>query len=113
MLFDVPDILSSAGSVFVKVDNIFTQGQIQTLVDNDRIVSNAGARIDILNQTPISMSVNDTIIEDNRRIEAIGGGLVVFTPGNVYVNGGPMMKAPRTSPSRKMLYCLKNTIWVD
>jgi hypothetical protein len=45
------------------------------------------ARIDILNRTPISMSVNDAIIEDNRRIEAIGGGLVVFTPGNVYVNG--------------------------
>ena len=60
---------------------------LEALVDAGRIVPNAGARIDILNRTPISMSVQDAIIEDNRRIEAIGGGLVVFTPGNVYLNG--------------------------
>ena len=93
VLFDVPDILSSAGSVFVNVDNASTQGQIQTLVDSGRVVSNAGARIDVLNRTPISMSVNDAIIEDNRRIEAIGGSLVVFTPGNVYVNGNDLTGA--------------------
>ena len=68
-------------------DNVLTQGQIQAHVDAGRIISNAGAEINILNRTPLSMTVNDTIIEDNRRIEAIGGGLVVFTPGNIYVNG--------------------------
>jgi hypothetical protein len=97
VLFDVPDILSSAGSVFVKVDNSTAQGEIQILVDDGRIVPNAGARIDIQNQTPISMAVNDTIIEDNRRIEAIGGGLVVFTPGNVYVNGVDLTDVDDTS----------------
>ncbi len=87
IIFDLPDIISSAGSVFINVDNGLTEAQIQADVDAGRIVSNAGARIDIQNKTPLSMAVNDAIIEDNRRIEAIGGGLVVFTPGNVYVNG--------------------------
>ena len=87
VLFDVPDIVSSAGSVYINVDNGAVQADIEARVADGDIVSNAGARIDILNRTPISMSVNDAIIEDNRRIEAIGGGLVVFTPGNVYVNG--------------------------
>jgi hypothetical protein len=91
ILFDLPDILSSAGSIYVNVDNnALVQGRIQNLVNAGRIVPNAGARIDIQNRTPISMSVNDAIIEDNRRIEAIGGSLVVFTPGNVYVNGADL-----------------------
>src|SRR6185503_10586120 len=84
-----PDIVSSAGSVYVKVDNNdqVVEDEIRALVTAGRIVPNAGARIDIQNRTPISMSVNDAIIEDNRRIEAIGGSLVVFTPGNAYFNG--------------------------
>src|SRR6185503_16565552 len=88
VLIDLPKIISSAGSIFVKVDhNGLVEQEIQARVDAGTIVPNAGARIDILNRTPISMSVQDTIIEDNRRIESIGGSLVVFTPGNVYVNG--------------------------
>ena len=89
VLIDLPDIVSSAGSVFINVDGMLEADSLalDALVDAGRIVPNAGARIDILNRTPISMSVQDAIIEDNRRIEAIGGGLVVFTPGNVYLNG--------------------------
>ncbi|HSC16943.1 MAG TPA: hypothetical protein VLI71_17570, partial [Gammaproteobacteria bacterium] len=93
VLFDLPDILSSAGSIYVNVDNDddgTIEGEIHDLVQAARIVPNAGARIDIQNRTPISMSVNDAIIEDNRRIEAVGGSLVVFTPGNVYFNGGDL-----------------------
>ena len=60
---------------------------LRDAIAGGRIVSNAGARIDILNRTPLSMSINDAIIEDNRRIESVGGGLLVFTPGNVYFNG--------------------------
>src|SRR6185436_18645408 len=90
ILFDLPDIVSSAGSVYIKADvenELPLQTRIEHLVEIGQIVPNAGARIDIQNRTPISMSVNDAIIEDNRRIEAVGGSLVVFTPGNVYLNG--------------------------
>ncbi len=87
VIFDLPDIISSAGSVYVNTSDGTAQGMIQARVDAGTVVPNAGARIDILNRTPISMTVNDAIIQDNRRIEAIGGGLVVFTPGNVYFNG--------------------------
>ena len=54
VLIDLPDIVSSAGSVFINVDGMLQADSqaLEALVDAGRIVPNAGARIDILNRTP-------------------------------------------------------------
>jgi predicted MFS family arabinose efflux permease len=47
VLFDLPDIVSSAGSIFVNVDNDSSQSAIQSLVDSGRVVSNSPLTISI------------------------------------------------------------------
>ena len=47
----------------------------------------AGAKIDILNQTPLSMEINDVLIRDTKTLKVIDGTPTVLQPGHVYVNG--------------------------
>ena len=42
-------------------------------IRTNQLIARAGAQIDILNKTPFSMSVDDTIIRDNKRVEIIDG----------------------------------------
>ncbi|UUZ48833.1 hypothetical protein LP420_40295 [Massilia sp. B-10] len=48
------------------------------------------AKIDILNNTPFTMSVNDAIIKDSKVITQVNGQYKVLNPGNVYFNNAAL-----------------------
>ncbi|MGC9329086.1 MAG: hypothetical protein ACP5I1_15745, partial [Candidatus Hinthialibacter sp.] len=85
MLFvELPDIYASPGSIFIGADD-GSQSIFEAMV-GDQLNARGDAGIDIFNQTPLALAVNDAIVKDNRRIAVAGDELVVLTPGNVYFN---------------------------
>ncbi|MBW1683419.1 MAG: hypothetical protein JRJ83_18775, partial [Deltaproteobacteria bacterium] len=55
------------------------------LVGN-QLVARAGARINVFNETPFFLTVNDAIIRDTKRVAVVNEQYTVLTPGNVYFN---------------------------
>jgi len=47
-------------------------------------VPHAGAKIQILNNTPFTMQVDDAVIKDTKRVIVKDGVYTVLNPGNVY-----------------------------
>jgi Ca2+-binding RTX toxin-like protein len=92
LFLTLPNVYAAPGSVFLERDGLSNLEYIgaktvyQDLVNQDVIVARPGAKIDIFNQTPFSMTVNDAIIKDTKRVEIIDGTYTVFEPGNVYFN---------------------------
>jgi len=79
LYLEMPDVYASPGSVFVTADlKQFTEGV--------NVKARAGANITIDNATPFTMSVNDAIIKDTRRVAIVNGAYTTLTPGNVYFN---------------------------
>ncbi len=48
--------------------------------------ANAGAKIDVRNSSPLTMSMNGASVLDARRVVTINGQYMTLQPGNVYVN---------------------------
>jgi Ca2+-binding RTX toxin-like protein len=92
MLFvEMPDMYASPGSIFIEAD----EGAAGTYTPQvgTQLVARADAKIDIFNETPLTMSINDAIIKDNRRVTVVDDELVVLTPGNVYFNNASLTDA--------------------
>ncbi|KPJ80692.1 MAG: hypothetical protein AMJ58_07790, partial [Gammaproteobacteria bacterium SG8_30] len=82
---DMPDVYAAPGSVFIDVSGV-SPSTFEPLVTGGQIVARAGAEIELVNNSPFAMSVNDAVIRDNARVTVSNGEFVVFQPGNVYVN---------------------------
>jgi len=85
LFIEMPDVYASPGSIFIEADP-GSQALIQGAIDGGSLTARANAAIDIVNQTPFTMNVNDTIVEDTRKITVVGDELVVLAPGNVFFN---------------------------
>jgi Ca2+-binding RTX toxin-like protein len=84
LFIELPDIYAAPGSIFIKADATLRDTFVP-LVDN-QLVARVGAKINVFNETPFSMTVNDTVIRDTRRVTVVDGEYTVLTPGNVYFN---------------------------
>ncbi|MBD2198648.1 MULTISPECIES: DUF4347 domain-containing protein [Calothrix] len=81
---NLPNIYAAPGGIFIEADSM-TASNFTSLVGST-LKAKAGAEIDILNQSPFAINVNDTIIRDNKRVTVVDGKYTVLQPGNVYVN---------------------------
>ncbi|MCP4707532.1 MAG: hypothetical protein GY869_02815, partial [Planctomycetes bacterium] len=96
MLFvELPEIYASPGSIFIEADGV-AASTFLPMVDH-QLVARAGAEIDIFNNSPFTMSVNDTIVRDNRRVAIHNGEHIVLEPGNIYVNYSPLTSVDESS----------------
>ncbi|MBX2867971.1 MAG: hypothetical protein KTR18_04825 [Acidiferrobacterales bacterium] len=104
LFIEVPNVFAAPGSVILQQDasrgtyinpannnnetvNLAVARAInQVLVDTNRIVAHAGAQIDIFNQSPFMLVVNDAIIENAVTQQVVDGVFTIFEPGNVYFN---------------------------
>ncbi|MFN7333087.1 MAG: right-handed parallel beta-helix repeat-containing protein, partial [bacterium] len=88
---DVPSVISAPGSIFIEASNGTTGTPYATLVNNKVLDPRAGAKINIVNRSPLTMTINGAKINDNRRVTtAADGTLLTLEPGNVYVNRSPL-----------------------
>ena len=83
LFIEIPDIVASPGSIFIESD---LPNSIYTPFIGDELIARAGAKIDIQNETPFALTVNDAIIQDNRRVAVAGDELVILKPGHIYNN---------------------------
>jgi len=84
LFVELPDIYAAPGSIFINADAAY-QSTFVPLVDN-QLVAKAGAKISVFNETPLSMTVSDTVIRDTKRVTVVDGDYTVLSPGNVYFN---------------------------
>ena len=59
---------------------------IRTSTSAANVLARSGAKIDILNNTPFTMNVNDAVIQDTKTVAIVNGQYTVLQPGNVYFN---------------------------
>ncbi len=85
LFVDLPDMHAAPGSIFVEADAGYRE-DVESHVNEGRLVARAGARINVFNETPFSMTVGDTMIRDTRRATVVDGEYTVLTPGDVYFN---------------------------
>ncbi|MHC4066811.1 MAG: hypothetical protein ACYSUI_20230, partial [Planctomycetota bacterium] len=101
LFLNLPSTYAAPGSIFIEADRIApqdAQALYQPMVNSDRLIARAGSKIDVFNQTPFTLTVNDAIIRDNKRVEIIDGVYTVFEPGNVYVNNVKLTDAGDEAP---------------
>ena len=85
LFVQLPDIYAAPGSIFIEADATH-QAAIAALA-NTRLTAHTGANIQVVNETPFSLVVNDAVIRDNRRVKVTDAGVyTVMTPGAVYFN---------------------------
>jgi len=84
LFVNLPDIYAAPGSVFITADEASRDAYVP-LVGN-QLVARAGARINVFNETPFFLTVNDAIIRDTKRVAVVNEQYTVLTPGNVYFN---------------------------
>ncbi len=86
LFIDIPNIYASPGSVFIESNQ---DSSVFSSLVGTQLIARAGAQIDVVNETPFAMIVNDVIVRDNKRVKIDDqGNYTVFAPGNVYVNDG-------------------------
>ena len=66
------------------------------------------AKIDILNQTPLSMEINDVLIRDTKTLKVIDGTPTALQPGHVYVNGERRSTEDVTSDTQKNIQIIQD-----
>ena len=88
LFLEMPDMYASPGSIFIEADPVAPSTYSSKV--GTQLVARADAKIDIFNETPLTMSVNDAIVKDNRRVTVVDDELVVLTPGNVYFNNASL-----------------------
>ena len=98
VLVSMPNILAAPGSIFIDVDGIsdeaitgdcecsYKDNSYLDLKNTGRLNARAGAGVEILNQTPFMLEVNEVLIADSKKIVITDGQYNVLTPGNLYVN---------------------------
>jgi hypothetical protein len=84
LIVHLPDIYVAPGSIFIEADED-GQADLLPLLGN-QVRAGTGARIFVFNETPFSLTVNDAIIRDTRRVTVVDGEYTVLRPGLVYFN---------------------------
>ena len=105
----IPNIYAAPGSVFVEADSSSLAG-LDAAVAEGRVTARAGAKIDILNNTPFTMTVNDAIIKDSKVITTVNGQYTVLNPGNVYFNNGARGTVVGPNASDKEISIVQNKL---
>jgi hypothetical protein len=101
MLFlEMPDIYAAPGSIFIDADGV--DPNAFAFLVNHQLIARAGAEINILNETPFTLAVNDTTVRDNIRVTISDGELIVLKPGNVYVNNRPLTDVDESSTAKEI-----------
>ena len=91
LLLEIPNIYAVPGSIFIEAKDTDV-AEINALVGT-QLVAAAGAEIQLINQSPFAMRIDELALADNRRIDLIDGELVTFQPGNVYLNKNQLTSA--------------------
>jgi len=90
LFVEIPNVYATPGSVFIDGNSVRdgtgAPTTVNALITAGAILPHAGAKIEILNQTPFTMQVNDAVIKDTKRVTVVDGQYTVLQPGNVYYN---------------------------
>ena len=109
IFLELPEIEASPGSVFIESPNS-SSSEFENLV-GAQIQAGAGARINIVNELPFSMIVDDTFIRDNERVIVdANGDLQFLSPGNVYLNNSAILPPGVTAQDIEALNLENKTI---
>lgn len=100
LFLELPDIYAAPGSIFIEADTN-TSNTFTSLVGN-RLIARAGAEINVLNQSPFTLKVNDAVIRDNKRVTVKDGVYTVLEPGNVYFNSTLVGNASSNTGDKKI-----------
>jgi hypothetical protein len=90
LFVELPDIYANPGSIFIQGDTVNGSSSNATLLAlqaGGTLSARAGAQIEILNESPFTMVVNDAVIRDTKRVALVDGDYKVLQPGNVYFIG--------------------------
>ncbi|MBW6493254.1 MAG: hypothetical protein K0B16_01635 [Burkholderiaceae bacterium] len=80
----MPDMYAAPGSVFIEADSVPPTMVYSGTTAN--VLARAGAKIEVVNNTPFTMTVNDAVIRDTKVVTMLNGQYTVLNPGNVYFN---------------------------
>jgi len=107
MLFvDLPSVYAAPGSIFIDTD---VSSSVFVPLIGTQLVARPGAEINIFNESPFHLTVNDAIVRDNKRVTSVDGQMVVLEPGNVYVNNASLTGiGPSAAP--KEIHILQETL---
>jgi Ca2+-binding RTX toxin-like protein len=91
LFIELPNVYAAPGSVFIDGNTVINAGTgtpttLGALMSGGTVVARAGAEIEVLNNSPFTMSVNDAVIRDTKRVTVVNGQYTVLEPGNVYFN---------------------------
>ncbi|MBF0463169.1 MAG: PPC domain-containing protein, partial [Magnetococcales bacterium] len=89
LFLQLPTITASGGGVFIKA-TIDPGLSIGKALESGRIKAHGSALINITNNTPFGLIVNDVAILDSSRQDIVDGKLTSLEPGTVYWNGKPL-----------------------
>ena len=85
---NLPKINASPGSIFIEADEEH-KAAVQGQKDTQLFASNE-AKIQVVNNTPFALRVDELKITDNKRVVSINGRTVTQKPGNIYFNNTPV-----------------------
>lgn len=84
LLLKLPKLSASPGSVFIDSPNQ-PSADFGSLLGG-ALMAHSGATIDVNNQSPFTLVVDDLNLDDNVRLFLVDGELQAFKPGNIYHN---------------------------
>ncbi len=96
LILDLPNITAAPGSIFIEAKSPSSAtfaGKVGT-----QLIARPGARVNVLNESPFAMNVNDVLVRDNRKVTHDQfGNYLVLEGGNVYVNNGQLTNVTDTT----------------
>ncbi|MFV2066406.1 MAG: hypothetical protein ACC645_05460, partial [Pirellulales bacterium] len=95
LFVELPRITAAPGSIFIEAKGAWPATYMPKI--GTQLIARPGAEIDIVNESPFTMDVNDVLVRDNRRVTTVGGQYTVLEPGNVYLNNGQLTGVSDTS----------------
>ncbi|MGI9210888.1 MAG: hypothetical protein ACR2HF_00260, partial [Methylococcaceae bacterium] len=81
----LPTLNASAGGIYIQTGDP-SKAAVQSLFDSGRLVAHGSASINIVNNTPFAMEINDVGILSSGRVDVLDGEQVTMPAGTSYFN---------------------------
>ena len=93
MLFlRLPTVQASGGGIYVQADGV-SGDSLALAYGSGRALAHGQARINIVNNTPFSLEINDVGVLPSGRVDKLDGQLVSLAAGSVYFGNRPITQA--------------------
>ncbi|MCA9135478.1 MAG: right-handed parallel beta-helix repeat-containing protein, partial [Planctomycetales bacterium] len=96
LILDMPEITAAPGSIFIEAkppSALALPSKVGT-----QLIAYPGAKVNVINNSPFAMDVDDILVRDNQRVTTGDNGqALVLEGGNIYLNKTPLTNVVDTS----------------